>query len=280
MTSALRDIVANVGELAVLPATMVRLLSLLDDLTVDAERVLDVVGTDPSLTSNLLKLSNSAYYGTRRRIGSVKEALVLLGNRTVVTMAMAAGMGDVLRGQLSAYRMAKDQMWRHALAMALSSSRLALARGLSHQEERAFTAGLVHDIGKLLLNQPLLRQHGELPGALEGEELLAAERAVLGCDHCEAGALLAETWSFPPLLVEAIAGHHGGAAAGDLAGVVVLAERLCRALGLGSHPGEPCSREDLDAVADGAAPRQVLDALYTDLGADVDKLMNGKGRPL
>lgn len=277
MTSPLQKIIAGVGELAVLPATMVRLLSILDDLTVDADRVLAVVGTDPSLTGNLLKLSNSAYYGTRRRIGSVKEALVHLGNRSVVTMAMTAGMGEVLRGQLSAYRMVKDQLWRHSLAMALCTSRAAVVRGRSDLRERAFTAGLVHDVGKLLLNKPILKAQGELPGALEGPGLLAAERAALGCDHAEAGALLAETWSFPPVLVEAIAGHHGAAAAGDLVGLVIGAERICKPLGLGSHPQPAVERKELDAVAGDFLPARELDWLHAELAVDVGKLMNGKG---
>ncbi len=236
MTTNLRDLISSTNELAALPTTTVKLLELLEDLTVSAEKVLTVIGKDPSLTANLLKLCNSAYYGRRRQVGSVKEALVMLGNKTVVTLAFATSMGDVLRGQLTAYRLAKDELWHHALATAHGASVLAEASGAGSMKDRAFTAGLVHDVGKLLLNSALVKQMNQLPPYSTSKQLIAIEREILGFDHSEAGAALAEAWNFPEILVSAIFYHHRPEAAqGEvrLLHWVAAANLIAGAVGLG-----------------------------------------------
>jgi putative nucleotidyltransferase with HDIG domain len=207
MTGSLSELITATSELAALPSTTVQLLELLDDLTVDARAVLDVIEKDPSLTANLLKLSNSAYYGLRRRVGSVREALVMLGNRTVLTLAFATSMGEVLRGPLRAYHLEKHQLWHHSLATAVTASNLLEAVD-REARARAFTAGLVHDIGKLMLDRPLAEQLQQLPCSGGRDDLLAAERSILGFDHATAGGALAEAWNFPAELSAAIAGHH------------------------------------------------------------------------
>lgn len=217
MERRLQDIVAATGELPALPSTTARLLKLLDDDTVGADEVLDIVGRDPALTANLLKLCNSAYYGLRRRVGTVREALVMLGNRAVVSLAFATSLGDVLQGPLAGYRLERDELWKHALAVGVGAAHILGNAGDRDRRERAFTCGLVHDIGKLLLNGPLKAKLQQLPPAGDFTVLVEGERAILGFDHAEAGAALAEAWNFPPALVAAIGAHHasvGAAAAG------------------------------------------------------------------
>lgn len=209
MQKSLNDLIASTSELRSLPSTTLQLTSLLDDDTVDAGSVLEIIEKDPSLTSNLLKLANSAFYGMRRQVGTTREALVMLGNKTVVNLAFAASMGDILRGPLASYRLGRNEMWHHALGTALAASQIIqLDEGSVSARERAFTSGLVHDIGKLLLNRPLKQELTQLPVEGNFEELMAAEKKVLGFDHAEAGAQLGESWNFPPYLVETIRWHH------------------------------------------------------------------------
>ena len=214
MERRLKDIVAATGELPALPSTTARLLRLLDDDLVDANEVLDVIGHDPALTANLLKLCNSAYYGLRRRVGTVHEALVLLGNRAVVSLAFATSLGDVMRGPLAGYRLERDALWRHSLAVGVAAAHLLGTAGDRERRERAFTGGLVHDIGKLVLNGPLKAKLQQLPPAGDFDVLLDGERAILGFDHAEAGAALAEAWNFPPSLAVVIRAHHPSSSAG------------------------------------------------------------------
>jgi putative nucleotidyltransferase with HDIG domain len=208
MDRSLQDIIAVTGELPALPSTTARLLRLLDDDTVGVGAVLDVIGHDPALTANLLKLCNSAYYGLRRQVGTVQEALVMLGNRAVVSLAFATSLGDVLRGPLAGYRLERDALWRHSLAVAVGAAHLVEAGGARALRERAFTAGLVHDIGKLILNAPLKAKLRQLPQTGGFDVLVLGERAILGFDHAEAGAALAAAWNFPTALAGVIGAHH------------------------------------------------------------------------
>ena len=208
MSRTLKELIDGTRELRTLPSTTIRLLDLLDDATAGAEAVLEVVEKDPSLTANLLKLCNSAYYGLRAQVGTAHEALVRLGNLTVVNLAFAASMGDILRGPLAAYRLGRDQLWRHALATAAGAGFLAGSAGGRTLRERAFTGGLVHDIGKLVANRPLREQLDQLPVGVDAGAMAAAEVRILGFDHAAVGAALATAWNFPDTLVAVIGRHH------------------------------------------------------------------------
>ncbi|MDX2474437.1 MAG: HDOD domain-containing protein [Candidatus Krumholzibacteria bacterium] len=212
MSKTLHDLIAGTSELRSLPSTTMRLMGLLDDATVGADEVLEVIEKDPSLTANLLKLSNSAYYGLRGRVGSVREALVMLGNKTIVNLAFATSMGDILRGPLAGYHLGRNEFWHHALGTAVGASRLVSrldsGKGEASLREKAFTGGLVHDIGKLLLNRSLKEKLVQLPPAADFQTLLAAEIDILGFDHAEAGAALAVAWNFPVSLSQLIGAHH------------------------------------------------------------------------
>lgn len=249
--STLKELIASTHELQALPQSTARLLDLLEDPLVEADKLLAVIEKDPALTANLLKLCNSAYYGRKREVGSVKEALVMLGNRTVITLAFATSMGKVLRGDLAAYGLGKEDLWRHSLATACGAALVAADLGLAAQRDRAFTAGLVHDIGKMLLNRLLLKRL-EWSTATAADSFVEIEREVLGFDHAEAGAALAEAWHFPAPLVAAVRHHHEPAAPADADPIVtaVRAANLLTAV-VGYGGGQPSPHA---AVPDGAAP--------------------------
>lgn len=242
----LPEIIAGTTELAALPATSLRLLQLLEEPDASAERVVGVIEKDPALTANLLKLSNSAYYGLPRRVASAREALMQLGSRTVLTIAFATSMGEVMRGPMSGYRLPRRCLWSHALATAVAAARLCGSGADAGLRDRAFTAGLVHDIGKLLLDRLLQRQLEPLPPHVGAEGLLAAEVALFGFDHAKAGAALAEAWNFPPDLIEAIGRHHAPPAGAPVLVRVVAAANLVAA-SIGEHAGaEVVTPEEYD----------------------------------
>ena len=296
----LRDLIASTHELAALPGSVVRLLELLDDMTAGADRVLAIIERDPSLTANLLKLCNSAYYGVQRKIGSVREALILLGNKTVVTLAFASGMGDVLRGPLAGYGMAKDDLWRHALATAVGAGYLATRTHAEELRDRAFTAGLVHDIGKLLLNKLLVNHLEQIPqGALGAssapvlasrdltvvytqEELTRAERRLLGYDHGEAGGALAAAWHFPEMLEQAIRHHHHLRVEGEhteLVRIVGAANFIAKGLGLDSGPMVALEAGTLDPLTDQGIPEDAIFHLLEKLTGTVNEMLGVLASP-
>ncbi|MDY0109679.1 MAG: HDOD domain-containing protein [Candidatus Krumholzibacteria bacterium] len=259
MSVQLADLVARTPELAAMPASSARLLTLLEEPDTPVSDVLAVIEKDPGLTANLLKLCNSAYYGVRREVGSVREALVRLGNQTVITLAFAASMGRLLQVPVTAYRLPRGQLWRHTLAVGLLATRWLPAGPADVERHRAFTAGVVHDIGKLLLDRPLRDGLEQLPSSLDYEGLLAAERQLLGFDHAQAGAALAESWNFPVDLVAVIAEHHGAGNENRLAALITAADLL--ASQRGHDGGAP--------VVDDAA----LEDALTSAGLDPDQTL-------
>lgn len=303
MDRRLREIIGETGRLPALPATTSRLLQLMDDDTAGADAVLEVVGRDPSLTANLLKLCNSAYYGLRREVGTLHEAVALLGNRTVVRLAFATSLGGVLRGPLAGYHLERDALWRHSLAVAAGAAHFCgiLGAGTAaraadspararSRRERAFTAGLVHDIGKLVLDAPLRAHLQQLPPAAGPDALLRGERDILGFDHAEAGRALAESWNFPQELAGVIGRHHESRPAtadrgllapapapGDefLAAIAAADLAACHA-GLGA--GATCDQAQwLEGMASlGVAPADA-DAVLARLGGDVAALGSALG---
>lgn len=286
MDRSLREIIQATGELPALPATTARLLRLMDDEFAGAREILEVIGQDPALTANLLKLCNSAYYGLRREVGAVGEALTYLGSRTVVQLAFATSLGDVLRGPLAGYRLERGALWRHSLAVAVGAAHLAGA-GDRGGRERAFTAGLVHDIGKLVLNGPLKARLQQLPQTGHYDALRQGERELLGFDHTEAGQALAEAWNFPPSLAAVIGRHHDlGSRPGEgepdaawLVPFVAVANLAASRAGHGA--GSACDDDAWQAAlaALGVAPAEA-EAMVVRIPADVGALSAAlEGRP-
>lgn len=204
----LLNLVANTGDLAALPTTVVDLLYLFKEEDASAMSVVNILHRDPAMTANVLKMSNSAFYGARREIGSVQEALVMLGNRAVVTMAFASGMAPIMRRDLDGYNVSRSRFWNHSILAASASSLAAEKMGWADQKCEAFTGGLVHDVGMLVIDAHLVTNKMNLVSAEPAFDVSGSERRQLGFDHCEAGAMLAENWGFPPVLRDAIRFHH------------------------------------------------------------------------
>ena len=255
----LNDLVASTGKLATLPGTVIELLSLLGDATTCAEEVKAIIERDPAMTANVLKLGNSAFYGARRNIGSVRDALVLMGNRSVAALSFATGMAPILRRGLVGYNLTRDQFWSHSLIAGAAASEAIRQAGAPHLCCDAFTAGLVHDIGMLVID-PWLHQQSivlETKGPEFG--VCQQERECLGFDHCQAGAMLARDWGFPDTLVEPIAHHHDQEFKGIEAEIV-------RAVAAGNIMAEALD-EEIESESDPA-----VGEILTELGYSYDLL--------
>lgn len=205
---ALRDLVSTTGDLAALPTTVVRLLDLLKDQACAADKVAQVLDQDGAMTANVLKLSNSAFYGVRGTVSTTRQALVMLGNRAVLTLAFATGMVPVMRRNLVGYGIDRDRYWEHSLTSAMAAGVAMTRLDASARACEAFTAGLVHDIGMLALDEHLATHGMKLVPAFPLFNVAEREQQALGFDHTDAGALLAQNWGFPAVLAAAIAHHH------------------------------------------------------------------------
>jgi len=255
----LNTLVASTGKLATLPATVIELLEILNDSMASAAQVQKILERDPAMTANVLKISNSAFYGVRREIASVRDALVMLGNRRTATLAFTAGMAPVLRRDLLGYGISRGEFWDHALHTAAAAAEVVVRLGKDEFQCEAFTAGLIHDMGMLVLD-PVLTAH-KIHIMPEGPlaQVCSREKELFGFDHCQAGSLLAESWGFPEVLVVAVAGHHEPGTENRFSPVV-------RAVAAGDIIAETMVHELEDDE------RDVVEQALSDLGFDLDFL--------
>lgn len=232
---------ARIGTLPPLAPAAGQLLSLLGRDTVDIVELERTICHEPTLAGRVLRLANSPFFGFSGRVGSLREACLLLGARTLTQMAMAAAVMQQM--PVDDTLLEAKALWRHALVTGAIAKLLAGETG--GDEEQAFAAGLMHDLGKLALASYFpaeyrqVLQHREVAGGL----LQEAEQAVLGFDHAAVGERLARKWHFPEALVLAVGYHHSPG--GDwLSDVIHLSDVLAHALGDGATVKVPPLRSD------------------------------------
>lgn len=202
---ALDMVISEVAELRPLPMVAVRVLEISEGERFSAHELAQTIATDQALTSKVLRLSNSAYYGFPRRISTVRDAVVLLGFRAVRSATLASCVIDTLPG---GEVLDPVEAWRFSVTVGLLAEVMARATRL-HQDE-AFTAGVIHNIGRLALDQQRPRElaAARVLAAQRGITIPEAQRAVLGFTDAELGGALALHWNFPTDLAEAVAGHQ------------------------------------------------------------------------
>ncbi|HEV8543119.1 MAG TPA: HDOD domain-containing protein [Verrucomicrobiae bacterium] len=240
------ELVARVTELAAPAPTVVNLIGLLNRPDVDQAAVEQAVEHDPALSAKLLALANSAYFGLQRPVASLPEVLFYLGHAEVYRLAIAVSLSGILNRKASAYAMDEGELWRHSLLTAKVAELLADAvESAQLDESTAYTAGLLHDLGKIIFNQVLpIETQEALNRAIEkGSSSVVAERQLLGTDHAEAGACLLRQWNFPGPVVEAIASHERlrPGASFDLAALVYFANGI-------AHRAQKCSEAEAKAL--------------------------------
>lgn len=194
------------------------------------------IAADQSLSAAVLRLVNSAYYGFNRKITTVTDAVVILGFLVVRDLALTATAFQAFPNTGSSFD--RTQLWRHSLAVAMACDRIAKRMKLP-PEKGYFSAGLLHDVGKVLLDVIDPDQY-EAAAALAHQQDLPmwqAEIELLGIDHAQAGALFVNHWNLPGAFADAIQYHHDPANAPDdeLVQAVALANYLAYQAGLGEH---------------------------------------------
>ncbi len=230
------NIMAKVKSLPGMPGPAAKLLHLLQDPEVPTSQVEALLRLDPGLTANILKLSNSAYFGFSSRIGSVRQAIVLLGSRRLVQLVIASSVGTVMKQPVQGYDLSPGELWRHSIAVSVAAEGLVLELAVAGAEE-TFTAALLHDVGKLVMGAFVQKDLSAIEArAAQGVSFHLAERELLGTDHAEVGARILAEWHFPASIVQAVRYHHAPDALAEgsrLLDVVHVANVLCLMMGIG-----------------------------------------------
>jgi len=232
----LDKIMAKIDAFPSIPGSAVKLLELLENEDASVKEIEDVLRLDPGMTANVLKLTNSAYFGLPTQVGSVKRAVMLLGMNKIKQLVMASCVGAVMDGPIPGYDLPAGELWRHSIAVSVAAEGLSRELKLKGTED-IFTAALVHDVGKLILGQFIQEDLAAIDAAAGSDvSFEIAEKQVLGTDHAEIGARILSHWSLPDDLVHAVRWHHDPDAAEAqklTTDIVHVANVLCLMMGIG-----------------------------------------------
>ncbi len=207
--SWVQQIAKSVRGLPQLPTMVAKLLEMIDDPRTNAPTLGKLISTDQVLTSRILRYANSAFYGFTRRISTLDLAVVVLGFDTIKELCLGVTMHNLFGRDNDDTEFDMSKFWEHCVSVSVASKMIARLR-FQRISGEAFVAGLVHDIGKLILKQHLKREFRMILHEVResGTTFYEAEERLFGLNHATIGMWLAQHWNLPPQLTEAIAWHH------------------------------------------------------------------------
>lgn len=204
-----RTLERRIREIPTLPSVASKVMQILENPRSSASDVERVIMYDQAMATRILKLVNSAYYGFPRKISTVSQAVVILGFVTVKNLVLSISVADffVMSGKNRIFNRA--ELWRHSVGTAIAA-RILARKARFPQLEEAFMAGLLHDIGKVILDQYFPQEFAQVLQVAKEKNcsVYEAERAVIGISHAVVGRWIADHWNLPQLLVEVIHYHH------------------------------------------------------------------------
>ena len=206
---SLTQIIKKVNRLEPIPMVIHKVLDLADDPESSLKDLVEVVERDPAITANLLKTVNSAHMGLPVKVDSIRQAVSMLGLQQVVEMVLSQNLSGNLKRAQKGYGLAKGDLWRQSLAVAMVARTLAGQRELMSLPA-IYTAALLKDIGKVILHEFVADQLQAIQNlvAEAGMSFVEAEKAVLGMDHTALGGIIAKQWHFSPHMTYMIENHH------------------------------------------------------------------------
>jgi putative nucleotidyltransferase with HDIG domain len=263
----LRAQIEQIDTLPTIPAVLRKLLKLIENPKVSLTEVGSFIQSDPVLTSRVLKMVNSPIYGFPGRISAVQQALILLGLNVVRGLLLGVSVFEVMQKSMVG-------LWEHSLGCAVSSRIIAKKLGLTEPEEISI-AGLLHDIGKVVMILRYKEDYDKVLKETEARDLFIAEseKEVFGITHADAGSWIARKWNFPLSLVEVIDYHHKPHLSKTLptqTAIVHLGDILTRSVGFGFSG-------DLHVPAVNPAAWELLGLSESDLREILDEMDSAFG---
>ena len=236
-SARLRSTIENITDLPTLPVVVARITSQIANPSTNAADIGRLIEQDQALTGKVLRLVNSAYYGFPKQIKSIQHAVVILGFNKVKPIIITASVFGAFRGRKPG-GLDLRRFWQHSLATAITAKVAAEQIGVPHVAEEAFIGGLLHDIGKVVMDQyqpniyaPIVKYAKD-----KGILLIEAEKEVMGLTHATIGEWMMEKWRLPPSIVHMVSDHHSPTTTSErreLITAIHLGDIFARALGVG-----------------------------------------------
>lgn len=206
----LRAEIVNARDVPTIPVLLLRILRVVDGERASSKDLVDLMQRDQALAGRVLRLANSGFFACAREVGTLSRAVMLLGFATVKNLALGIKIWETMM-QRGGSGMAV--LWEHS-ALVGAAARLIAQRTRAVDPEEVFTAGLLHDIGKVILRIRFAATYDRVTGVPGDTPLVVRERDAFGVDHAQAGSWLGEAWSLPTVIVEAAREHHDELAPG------------------------------------------------------------------
>jgi len=233
----LLSIIQSVENIPALPHVVIRVMQLTEDPNSSIQDINAALQQDQGMTARVLRMANSAFYGFPRRIATVTDATILLGFKTLRSILIAAAVNDLMNKDMEGYALENGNLWKHSQFVAYASRLIAKQAGFTSLD-LAYTAGLLHDIGKIILDSYLKESYQEVINKVNSQPVtfLEVENEVIGFNHAQIGARIARKWNLPDELAESIALHHNPEKARvnpRLTAIVHLADTIVLYMGVG-----------------------------------------------
>jgi len=277
-SDAARRVREYVGGMPSLPTTVSKVLEVCNNpktSPIDLDRVIQL---DPVLMGRVLKLINSAYYSMGTQVTSLVRAIIMLGVNTVKNLALSSAVLDRVSSKKDFRALNMEGFWRHSLCVGVTAKLIAKRRGIDAKGiEEYFTAGLLHDIGKIPLNTALAEEYVLTMSLADRERisLVASERRSLGLDHCEAGGVVAENWKLTGAIADAVRWHHDldaySGEYGDVLRTIAVADFFANREGIGfsgNRYPDKISPETFDLLS---MEKSMLEELDEPVNAEIEK---------
>jgi putative nucleotidyltransferase with HDIG domain len=235
--SAIQELIKEIKNLKPIPQIANQIMSIVENPNASLSDVADIIVYDPMTTANILRTCNSAYFGLSRKVESVHEAVALIGLEQIVDLVLLKSGAENLKKEQDGYGLDEGDLWRYSVASALISRALCEKKQLA-SSHMVFTAALLKDIGKVILNRFVGDSFPKIQALVEedGYSFMEAEKKVIGVDHSELGGLVASNWKFSQKMVYIIQNHHlsNKQAREDMETCIVyLSDIICMMMGIG-----------------------------------------------
>lgn len=208
-SSKVDTIIRTVENLRPMPTSITRALRAIEDSSATSLEISEIIGLDQALSASILQSANSVAMGFSTDCSKLSEAVMRLGFKRLKGLILGIAAVGPFNQSLKGYRFGAGELWNHSIATAVSAE--WIARELRYPDpEEAYTAGLLHDMGKLFLDQFVFSDYTRIVDLMLRYKLTLymAEEQLLGIDHAKVGGIIAEKWNFPIVLVDAIRYHH------------------------------------------------------------------------
>jgi putative nucleotidyltransferase with HDIG domain len=273
--SRMDEILLLVKAVPPFPKVAQRVLAMLDDPSVKAVHLAEVIQYDAAITANILKICNAAIFGLPRKVSSLEEALVIIGTKELKDIVITSSSAKFYKGRVGVgYELEQGDLWRHSVAAAIVAKHLSpFVKGTN--ANAAFTTALLHDIGKRFLSSFVADDFARIIQKVDTQQcpFVEAEKELLGANHAELGGIVLEKWEFDKEMVAAVREHHDPDALekGPLSALIALSNAIVVSLGIGGGADGLAIKIQGDGLKKFGITTQVIESCMTHLLFEMEK---------